>query len=218
MENLDQPIITYSGGVGELVYEISNNKTHAHKTLYGDFGFDLALAIINSPILSKDISNYITESQGRATVYGLALNSTVVSGSSVYFANSTLIPLNDLPIIAQMLIDAPFSQWQQALSINKNSNLCLQILLHDKNVPTLKQVRDFASMISILITQLKTRGTIVLLVEGNFGKTLGNYITQWGKLSLQLVVIDEIESRDAYFVNIGQLKHGVVPVSFYGMY
>ena len=73
-------------------------------------------------------------------------------------------------------------------------------------------------MLSTEILSINMLKPLVLLIEGNFGKTLGNYITHWGKLSLALVVIDEVAMRDAHFVNLGKLQQGLVPVSFYGMY
>jgi ethanolamine utilization protein EutA len=58
---------------------------------------------------------------------------------------------------------------------------------------------------------------LALLVEDNIGKALGQYVTRWGALPLKLVVLDEIEIRDARFVQIGAMRDQVVPVSFYGM-
>jgi hypothetical protein len=47
---------------------------------------------------------------------------------------------------------------------------------------------------------------------------LGSYVTDWGKLPLHVVVIDEIAiDPDAHFVQIGRLRDRVVPVSFHGM-
>jgi ethanolamine utilization protein EutA len=56
-----------------------------------------------------------------------------------------------------------------------------------------------------------------LLVRENLGKVLGHYVTQWGTLPLNLVVIDEVAVRDAQFVQLGALRSQVVPVSFYGL-
>jgi ethanolamine utilization protein EutA len=58
---------------------------------------------------------------------------------------------------------------------------------------------------------------LVLLTQHNIGKAIGNYATSWGNAGHNLIVIDEIPLRNAQFVNIGALRHGVVPVSFYGM-
>ena len=216
------PKITFSGGVGEIVYQIAANKAPPSTTFYGDFGVDLAQAIVASPILSADLTTHVPENLGRATVTGLALNSTQVSGSSIYLQSPALLPLHDMPILAKLPFDAPIEAWQQALSqaktrdkILNNGGACLQITQLPQN---LQKVRAFAHMLSSEITKQNLNMPLILLIESNLGKTLGNYITNWGKLSLQLVVIDEVATRDAHFVNLGKLQQCLIPISFYGMY
>ena len=58
---------------------------------------------------------------------------------------------------------------------------------------------------------------IVLLLEADVGKVLGNYASDWGRSGVQLVVIDQVPVRDAQFVNVGRPRDGIVPVSFYGL-
>ena len=211
------PKITFSGGVGEVVYQIAAGKPVPSTTFYGDFGIDLAQAIVASPVLSANLKTHVPENLGRATVTGLALNSTQVSGSSIYLPNSDLLPLRDIPILAKLPFDAPLEAWQQALSQAKTRahGACLQVTQLPQN---LQKIRAFAHMLSSEISKQNLNMPLILLIESNFGKTLGNYITNWGKLSLQLVVIDEVATRDAHFVNLGKLQQGLIPISFYGMY
>jgi hypothetical protein len=56
-----------------------------------------------------------------------------------------------------------------------------------------------------------------LFASGNIGKTLGNFVTDWGRLRFPLVVIDEVDPGDAQFATVGKLRGQVVPVSFYGV-
>jgi len=211
------PKITFSGGVGELVYALIAGKTIPSTTYYGDFGIDLAQAIVASPVLSAHLKSHIPENLGRATAFGLALNSTEVSGSSIYLPNPNLLPLHDLPILAKLPFDAPVEAWQQALRLAtmRATGVCLQIT--HANIG-LQQIRTFAQTLAKEILANHLKKPLVLLIEGNLGKTLGNYITNWGNLGIQLIVIDEIATRDAHFVNLGKLQQGVIPVSFYGMY
>jgi ethanolamine utilization protein EutA len=58
---------------------------------------------------------------------------------------------------------------------------------------------------------------LIILVEPNIGKALGNYISNWGQLEYNLIVIDEVALRDAHFVHIGRVHQGMIPVSFYGL-
>ena len=210
--------ITFSGGVGEIVYQLAAGGSPPSTTFYGDFGIDLAQAIVSSPVLSANLKTHVPENLGRATVTGLALNSTEVSGSSIYLASANSLPLRDIPILAKLPFDAPIAAWQQALAeASKRVNgACLQIT--HQYLPSLQQIRNFAKMLSAEILHLNLLNPLILLIEGNFGKTLGNYISHWGKLSLKLIVIDEVAMRDAHFVNLGKMQQGLVPVSFYGMY
>ena len=59
--------------------------------------------------------------------------------------------------------------------------------------------------------------TLVLLTEGNSGKALGNYITSWGALDSDVIVLDEVPPRDAQFVRIGRLREGLVPLWLYAV-
>ena len=54
-------------------------------------------------------------------------------------------------------------------------------------------------------------------MEENLGKVLGNYVTSWGRIRSNVVVIDEIKFRNAQFIQIGSLRNHVVPISFHGM-
>ena len=58
---------------------------------------------------------------------------------------------------------------------------------------------------------------LVLLVRQNVGKTIGSYASDWGRLPVKLIVIDELSSRSSRFISLGAIKGNVVPVSFYGM-
>jgi len=55
------------------------------------------------------------------------------------------------------------------------------------------------------------------LTSANTGKTLGQYITDWGRRPAPLIVIDEVPDRHAHFAQIGRLRDGVVAVAFHGI-
>jgi ethanolamine utilization protein EutA (predicted chaperonin) len=80
-------------------------------------------------------------------------------------------------------------------------------------------VRRTGERISVALrtANIGTRAPLVLLVRENVGKALGGYVSQWGSLAVKLIVLDEIEPLDARFVQIGNLRDQVVPISFYGM-
>ena len=58
---------------------------------------------------------------------------------------------------------------------------------------------------------------LVVLIDSNCGKTLGSYLTDWGRRALSVIVVDEVAIRHAKFVNIGVLRDGMAPVAYYGL-
>jgi ethanolamine utilization protein EutA len=218
-----KPKITFSGGVGELLYKISANEALPTTTFYDDFGIDLASAISRSALLSSHLKTCVPEHKGRATVVGLTLHSTEISGSTVYLPNPSCLPLRDLPIIAKLAADSPTEQWQNAFALaakrqagSQTYAACIQITACSNS---LEQVRALATQIkhALHTNQYAPSQPIIILVEANIGKALGNYISNWGQLDYNLIVIDEVALRDAHFVHIGRVQQGMIPVSFYGL-
>lgn len=219
-----EPTITFSGGVGELLYQHAAGGALASTTFFGDFGIDLARAIVHSPILSANLNTEQPENKGRATVYGLTLHSTEVSGHTIFLPKPDCLPLRDLPIIAKLSLQSPNEQWQRAFSLAAKHELgaCIQIkgidaLNHDK---LLDETRALAQKIKAhcLANQMTNTQPLLILTEANIGKTLGNYISDWGQCMQNMIVIDEVPLRNAHFVNIGRLHQQLVPVSFFGMH
>ena len=211
-------IITFSGGVGELLYKISAGETLPSTTFYGDFGIDLALAISKSTILSANLKTCIPDNKGRATVVGLTLHSTEISGNTIYVQHPHCLPQRDVPIIAKLRTDSAIEQWTSTftLAAKRQSGACIQVLAADYS---LQQVRGLASQIkrALQYSQYSPSQLLIILVEANIGKALGNYISDWGQLDYNLMVIDEVALRDAHFVHIGRTHQGMIPVSFYGL-
>ncbi len=215
------PAISFSGGVGELVYMAASGQPLPGRTFYGDLGVDLARGIVASDILSRDVGTIVPENKGRATVQGLTLHSTEVSGTTLFLPEPSVLPLNDLPVVASIQGNCGRERIEAALQTAGDSErgVCLQVVWPNV-VPSLEDIRRFAAELSAVLTSrtpLSNAAPIVLLTEANVGKALGNYATGWQLEHRHLIVIDEIPVRNAQFVNIGRPRHGVVPVSFYGM-
>lgn len=226
------PVLTFSGGVGELIYRSSLGRELPGTTFYGDLGIDLARKIMKSPVLSAHVSTMIPENMGRATVYGLALHSTEVSGTTIFLSHAGCLPCRDLPIVARLPLDAGAGEIQKALLLVQGSNngACIQIVPgRDAQEPltgialpareSLAKVRHFGKSLAENCDSLHIRPhqTVVLLVPFNYGHALGNYASNWRQSSVNFIVVDEIPDRPAHFVNIGRPRNNIVPVSFYGV-
>ena len=213
-----RPTFTFSGGVGELLYKILAGETLPSTTFYGDFGIDLALAISKSILLSANLKSCIPDNKGRATVVGLTLHSTEISGNTIYIQHPHCLPQREVPIIAKLTTDSTIEQWTSAftLAAKRQGGACIQVTAADYS---LQQVRTLASQIkhALQSSQYSPSQLLVILVEANIGKVLGNYISDWGQLDYNLMVIDEVALRDAHFVHVGRLHQGMISVSFFGL-
>ncbi|MFM9913077.1 MAG: ethanolamine ammonia-lyase reactivating factor EutA [Methylophilaceae bacterium] len=217
--DLPIPKITFSGGVGELLYQHAAGETLPSTTFYGDFGIVLTRAIAASPILSRDLRDFVPENRGRATVYGLTLHSTEISGTTLFLPKPECLPLRDLPIVSKLPANASLAAWQAALglAVHREQGACIQIT---GDVSQLSDIRSIAYNIaqSLAAWAYPVHQPLVILVESNIGKALGNYATNWTKSGFNLLVIDEIPIRDAHFVNIGGVHQQIVPISFFGLH
>lgn len=214
------PAITFSGGVGELIYAAACGEPLPSVTFYGDLGIDLARGILASPVLSRDLQTFVPETKGRATVQGLTLHSTEVSGTTLFLPAPAMLPLRDLPVVASVSGTAGRPALRAALRLAGGSRrgACLQ-LVWDSDTPSLSQIRNFGAALAGALEDvaLLNGAPVVVLTTANAGKAIGNYATGWQQEHLNLIVIDEIPVRNAQFVNLGRPRHGVVPVSFYGL-
>ncbi|HVI51476.1 MAG TPA: ethanolamine ammonia-lyase reactivating factor EutA [Candidatus Sulfotelmatobacter sp.] len=210
--------ITFSGGVGELVYRLAAGQDVPGTTAFGDLGIDLARAIVASSRLSKSLERLIPEHRGRATVTGMTLHGTEISGSSLYLPDDSPLPLTDLPVLAALSPESPDDELERSVALIARSNRggCLQII---GCPPTAASVKNLAIRLgkAIDVVGLPPGRPLAVLLEGNLGKTLGSYVGDWGRRDISLVVIDEIPIRRAQFVNLGHLHEGMAPVTYYGL-
>lgn len=214
----EAPIITLSGGVGELAYREARGEALPDTTAFGDLGIDLARRICASPILAKDLQSNVPSGLGRATVNGLTAHSTEVSGTTLFLPHPEILPLIDLPILGTFGSDTCDDDLAALMDLASHAaeGSCLRVELVSPDSATVKALGQ-------RLAAYLARGTtspdrpLVLLTSGNIGKTLGQYATRWGQLATGLVAIDEIAVRRAHFATIGKPRNGLVPVSFHGL-
>ncbi len=158
------------------------------------------------------------EGLGHATVFGLLRHSTELSGATLYLPDPTRLPLNDVPLVGRLnknITDAQIAELLE-LVVSTGRPSALQVELDEQNLDDLRRIGKLLS--DGFESRPQPRGTtLVLLVEANVGKTLGHYVTRWGKLKVDLIVIDEVPSRDAQFVRVGRQRETVVPLWLYAV-
>jgi ethanolamine utilization protein EutA len=214
----DDMIVTFSGGVGELLYAHLQDQPLPPTTYFGDLGIDLARRLLGVERWAESLRRYRPASAGRATVYGLLRHSTEISGSTLFLPHPEILPLADLPILGTIADRSTDEEISAALDLVRRSSRggCLRVELAR---PDATAVRDLGTRVSrrLRLQCFPDDLPLVLLLAENLGKILGHYVSDWGSLPLRLVVIDEIAVRDAQYVQVGRMRQQVVPVSFYGL-
>ena len=213
----EKPLITFSGGVGELIYRHLEGSPWPGTTQFGDLGIDLARRIVSSPVWSESLQRIRPKSAGRATVHGLLRHATEVSGNTLFLGNPGMLPLSDIPVLGSIRNDSTQAELRDALRLVRQSGRggCLQVRLGGQETAA---IREMAGRLSELLHEMAFPADhpLVFLLRENAGKVFGQYVTRWGALPLSVFVIDEVPLRDAHYVRIGLPRNQVVPVSYHG--
>jgi ethanolamine utilization protein EutA len=206
--------ITFSGGVGELIYRHVHGEPWPATTRYGDVGIDLAQRIVASPILSRSLQMLQPAAAGRATVYGLLRHNVDISGATVFLPDPHPLPLHDLPLFGNLSETTSDSEVLERLALASARGGAYRVECN----PTATAVKMFGTRLarSLRDARVPADRPMVLFVRSNIGKVLGEYITGWGTEPRSLIVIDEIDCRDAQYVQVGAPRGSVLPVSFFG--
>lgn len=210
--------ILFSGGVGELIYQFATSEAELPTTKFGDLGIDLARAILEDPLFKFNINTWRPENMGRATAFGLALHNTSISGATIYLPNDDLLPLSDMPILAEIPVNTPLPELLQLMGrVAKSSHgACIRV---KAGLTTASLARELGTKIATAVAEIRLprNKPVIFLVAENMGKALGSYASNWGRGESTIIIIDELESRRASFINIGSVQQGIVPVSYFGM-
>lgn len=198
--------VTFSGGVGELVYQ----RTNSDPFRYGDLGPFIAAAIRSSPFFAPLISTFEPLHKTRATVIGLGIHNTWVSGTSLHLPNNTLLPKPNIPIVARLSFSSSSETIEKVLRLTFLPFSAMQIEGAPKNYAHLL---EFASHFKKLSHQ-----HFVFILEKNLGKVFGGALSGWKESGTRCMVIDEVEAVPAHFVSIGKPVDNSVPLSFFGFY
>ncbi|WP_348831418.1 ethanolamine ammonia-lyase reactivating factor EutA [Xanthobacter sp. KR7-225] len=211
--------VTFSGGVGELIYAAAAGAGLPPTTAFGDLGIDLARAILASARLTRDLS-LVPEHGGRATVCGLTLHSTEVSGATLHLCDAVPLPLRDLPIVASLPADADLARLSAALALVARTRAggCIRVS-GAGGLARSAAVKALGGRVAeaLAAAPLDVARPLVLLLADNAAKAVGGYATDFGRAPAPLLVIDEIPERPAQFARIGKARGGMVPISFYGL-
>ncbi|HEX9219224.1 MAG TPA: ethanolamine ammonia-lyase reactivating factor EutA, partial [Gemmatimonadaceae bacterium] len=210
-------LVIFSGGVSEYIY---GREYHA----FGDLGPQLARAVLARV---KAWGPRIEESdQGiRATVVGASQYTIQVSGSTIFVAPQSALPLRNLPVITPAL---PLDD--DALDCHKIADAVQTALrrldLHEgeqtvalcyrwSKSATFARLDSFCRGVTTGLAKALDRGLpLVLVGDGDIGGLIGIHCLEETRLPNAIVSIDGIVLKEFDFIDIGALLEtsGAVPV------
>lgn len=208
--------VFFSGGVADLIYHES-----ADTWAYGDIGVLLGIAIRESRLFT-DFQKMEPGETIRATVVGAGTYTTTISGSTITYSDD-IFPLKNIPVIKldEELQEACFAgetepvirriQWV----LGQNDEEHFILAMPGKRNPGYTEMKRAAASIRQIMDRVQPPGEpILLVIESDIAKAMGQMIRQQPDLKRQVVAIDSIHVEDGEYVDMGKpMMNGmVIPV------
>lgn len=208
--------VFFSGGVADLIYHES-----ADTWAYGDIGVLLGRAIRESRLFT-DFQKMEPGETIRATVVGAGTYTTTISGSTITYSDD-IFPLKNIPVIKldEELQEACFAgetepvirriQWV----LGQNDEEHFILAMPGKRNPGYTEMKRAAASIRQIMDRVQSPGEpILLVIESDIAKAMGQMIRQQPDLKRQVVAIDSIHVEDGEYVDMGKpMMNGmVIPV------
>ena len=208
--------VFFSGGVADLIYHES-----ADTWAYGDIGVLLGRAIRESRLFT-DFQKMEPGETIRATVVGAGTYTTTISGSTITYSDD-IFPLKNIPVIKldEELQEACFAgetepvirriQWV----LGQNDEEHFILAMPGKRNPGYTEMKRAAASIRQIMDRVQPPGEpILLVIESDIAKAMGQMIWQQPDLKRQVVAIDSIHVEDGEYVDMGKpMMNGmVIPV------
>ena len=208
--------VFFSGGVADLIYHES-----ADTWAYGDIGVLLGRAFRESRLFT-DFQKMEPGETIRATVVGAGTYTTTISGSTITYSDD-IFPLKNIPVIKldEELQEACFAgetepvirriQWV----LGQNDEEHFILAMPGKRNPGYTEMKRAAASIRQIMDRVQPPGEpILLVIESDIAKAMGQMIRQQPDLKRQVVAIDSIHVEDGEYVDMGKpMMNGmVIPV------
>jgi ethanolamine utilization protein EutA len=220
--------MTFSGGVSEYIYGREQRD-------YGDIARALALRIA-SACAEGTIAMPVSEPREgiRATVIGASQFTVQVSGKTIHVSDPAPLPLRNVPVIAPVLDlhdDVPVRAVAEAIQaalarapVDEEHPIALAIRW--RGDPHYQRLRALAEGIALALVPRTVSDSasagaarprlapLVLMIDGDVGRTLGHILEHDLALGRDVVSIDGIQLKEFDFVDIGDIIRpaDVVPV------
>src|SRR5262245_24170510 len=210
--------ITFSGGVSEYLYK---RETRG----FGDLGFDLAEELRHVLAHRRDLPPVWDPGQGiRATVIGAAQFSVQISGNTILIADPARLPLQNLPVLAcDFRLQGEIAPEAIRLAVRaalaradfEEGESPIALAFPWRGDPSHERLHAVASGICAALPRtLREKAPLVLLIDGDVGKSLGRIILHEIAPAADVIALDAVQLKEFDYVDIGSVIEltNVVPV------
>jgi len=213
-DNYNSNYIFFSGGVAELIYNIEFTKDDFP---YGDIGCYLAKSFYKS----RYFKSYIIMKPNqtiRATVVGTGTQTINISGNTVYLDKSKL-PIRNIPVIKvkfdNFISENIVNRIKNPVFESRENYIAIQIQeIYDLSFDKIESLSKSIYKAWATLAMPAEEGRLVLIMDKNIGKVLGQTIYRVSDKKLKVISIDSIDVEDGDFIDIGKpiAEDDVVPV------
>jgi ethanolamine utilization protein EutA len=218
LANTSIDALTFSGGVAEYLYKRETRR-------FGDLGSDLAEELRRMLAHRRDLPPVWDPGQGiRATVIGAAQFSVQISGNTLLIADPGKLPLQNLPVLAcnlafdeNIAADVVAADVRSALAradfAEGESPVALSFPW--RGDPSHRRLHAVAAGICEALPRTLQEGMpLVLLIDGDVGKSLGRVILHEIAPRADVIAIDGVQLKEFDYVDIGSVIEltNVVPI------
>jgi ethanolamine utilization protein EutA len=215
--NMPLDAITFSGGVAEYLFG-------REKRRFGDLGLEFGHELSHALAHGRELPPVWDPGQGiRATVIGAAQFSVQISGNTILVSDPDALPLHNLPVISCQfdLADgldgnAIASEVRNALGRSDvdDGSGPVALAFPWRGDPAHARLHAVAEGICAAVPQTLAAGLpLILLVDGDVGKSLGRIIRYETAPDANVLAIDGVQLKQFDYVDIGRVHMtNVVPV------
>lgn len=202
--------IGFSGGVGEYVREVNKNISLEEIRKHNDIG----------PLLGNHISREFEDYKNiilspkeriRATVIGAGNHSLNISGSTIAFEKS-ILPLKNIPIIKPFEKEENLNEIYIKASpkLDLYNESMVAISLKGPKSPSYEDIKLIGREIIKFFE--KVIGPIIVILENDFAKALGQVISLNLREKREVICIDKISTKNGDYIDIGLPIGEAIPV------
>jgi ethanolamine utilization protein EutA len=210
--------MTFSGGVAEYLYKRETRR-------FGDLGSELAEELRHALAHRRDLPPAWDPGQGiRATVIGAAQFSVQISGNTILIADPDKLPLQNLPVLScdftlgdeiapETIAAGVRSALARADFEEGDSPVALSFPWHGD--PSHARLHAVAAGICLALPRtIAEELPLVLLIDGDVGKSLGRVIRHEVAPQADVIAIDGVQLKEFDYVDIGSViaVTNVVPI------